>query len=83
MCTIDRLELLMPRYAVRGGDVVLKCEHSVSLEQLYKVEWRKGDNKIFQYIKGRKPPFRYFPIPGAELNVSLSNVVFGFSLILL
>lgn len=60
----------MPRYAVRGGDIVLKCEHSVPPEQLYKVEWRKGDNKIFQYIKGRKPPFRYFSTAGATLNVS-------------
>lgn len=70
-CTIDHLELVMPRYAIRGGDVILKCEHSVPSEQLHKVEWRKGGNKIFQYIKGRKPPFRYFPTLGAELNVSI------------
>ncbi|XP_057660601.1 uncharacterized protein LOC130896470 [Diorhabda carinulata] len=67
LCNIDHLELLMPRYAIKGGDVILRCNHSVPPEQLYKVEWRKSDNKIFQYIKGRKPPFRYFSIPGAEL----------------
>ncbi|XP_044272783.1 uncharacterized protein LOC123016446 isoform X1 [Tribolium madens] len=68
LCNIDRLELIMPRYAIRGGDVILKCEHSVPPEQLYKVEWQKGGHKIFQYIKGRKPPFRFFPTAGAVLN---------------
>ncbi|GJQ73622.1 hypothetical protein Trydic_g13965 [Trypoxylus dichotomus] len=65
----------MPRYAVRGGDVVLKCDHSVSPEQLYKVEWQKGGNKIFQYIKGRTPPFRHFPsvMTGAVLNKANSS----------
>ncbi|XP_065161560.1 uncharacterized protein [Atheta coriaria] len=73
MGNIDRLELIMPRYAIRGGSVVLKCEHSVTPEQLYKVEWQKAGAKIFQYIKDRKPPFRYFPMPGAELNKTNSN----------
>ncbi|CAH1967104.1 unnamed protein product [Acanthoscelides obtectus] len=63
----------MPRYAIRGGDVALVCDHSVPPEQLYKVEWRKGDTKIFQYIKGRKPPFIYHPMSGAELNKTNSN----------
>lgn len=70
LATIDRLELVMPKYAVKGGDVVLQCEHSVPLEQLHKVEWKKAGVKIFQYVKGRTPPFRYFPTAGAELNVS-------------
>lgn len=70
-CTIDHLELVMPRYAIRGGDVILKCEHSVPLEHLHKVEWRKGPTKLFQYIKGRKPPFRSFETQGAVLNVSI------------
>lgn len=70
IASIERLELIMPRYAIRGGDVILKCDHSVPPEQLHKVEWQKGGTKIFQYIKGRNPPFRSFPTAGAELNVS-------------
>lgn len=72
---MDDLDLVMPKYAIRGGNVTLMCRHSVPLEQLYKVEWKKGDKKIFQYIKGRDPPFRYFPMEGAELNVSISLLV--------
>ncbi|XP_017769516.1 PREDICTED: nectin-1-like, partial [Nicrophorus vespilloides] len=71
--SIDYLELVMPRYAIRGGDVILKCNHSVPPEQLYKVEWQKAGTKIFQYIKGRSPPFRFFTTSGAELNKNYSN----------
>ncbi|XP_044759851.1 uncharacterized protein LOC123317402 [Coccinella septempunctata] len=73
LSTIDRLELIMPKYAIRGGDVILRCDHSVPPEQLYKVEWQKGGEKIFQYIKGRSPPFRYFETPGAVINKSNSS----------
>lgn len=60
----------MPRYVRRGGDVILRCEHSVPLEQLHKVEWRKEGVKIFQYIKGRSPPFIYYQQEGATFSVS-------------
>ncbi|KAF5296401.1 hypothetical protein FQR65_LT01388 [Abscondita terminalis] len=73
LATIDRLELVMPKYAGRGGEATLKCDHSVPLEQLHKVEWKKSGMKIFQYVKGRTPPFRYFPIAGAELNKEHSS----------
>lgn len=80
LATIEKLDLIMPRYAIKGGDVVLKCDHSVSPEQLYKVEWQKGGNKIFQYIKGRTPPFRHFPsvMTGAVLNVRIHIFPFLF-----
>lgn len=67
------LELVMPKYSVRGGSVVLKCVHDVPPEQLYKVEWQRGGTKIFQYIKGRVPPFRYFPSTGFQLNKENSS----------
>ncbi|XP_066139914.1 uncharacterized protein [Euwallacea fornicatus] len=73
LCNIDRLELVMPRYAFKGGEVTLKCDHSVKLEDLYKVEWRKGENKIFTYIKGRQPPFQHWEILGAKLSRSNSS----------
>lgn len=65
----------MPRYAVKGGDVILKCDHSVPPEQLYKVEWQKGGNKLFQYIKGRKPPFIYYQTEGSNINVSYTRSI--------
>ncbi|KAL1494451.1 hypothetical protein ABEB36_010049 [Hypothenemus hampei] len=70
---IDRLELIMPRYALKGGEVTLKCDHSVRLEHLHKVEWRKGEDKLFRYVKGRQPPFLTWEIPGAHLNSNKSS----------
>ncbi|XP_018333045.1 atypical protein kinase C isoform X1 [Agrilus planipennis] len=73
LANIDRLELIMPRYALKDGNVTLKCEHSVPPEQLHKVEWKKGKQKLFYYIKGRNPPYKYFDSPGAKLDQSHSN----------
>lgn len=70
MTTIEHLELVMPRYVAKGGDVVIQCEHDVPPEQLYKVEWRKERVKIFRYIKGRNPPYVAFDVQGALLVVS-------------
>lgn len=70
--TIDKIQLLIPQYVRRGEDVALACEHSVSPEQLYQVEWHKNRKKIFQYVKGRNPPFRYFHMEGAVLNVRIA-----------
>lgn len=38
-------------------------------EQLHKVEWLRGGTKIFQYVKGRKPPFRNYTTPGAVIDM--------------
>lgn len=78
LCNIDRLELIMPRYALKGGDVTLKCDHSVRLEHLHKVEWKKGEDKLFMYVKGRTPPFKAWAIPGAKLNVSIVTILFSY-----
>ncbi|KAF7269337.1 hypothetical protein GWI33_017630 [Rhynchophorus ferrugineus] len=72
-CNIEHLELVVPRYAVKGGNVTLRCDHSVKPEHLHKVEWRKGEHKLFLYVKDRRPPFRTWEIPGAKLNASNSN----------
>lgn len=58
------------RYATRNGEVELRCNHNVEPEQLHKVEWLKGGTKIFQYVKGRTPPFRNYSTLGATLDVS-------------
>jgi hypothetical protein len=64
------VELRVPRYVMLGGSALLQCEYSVGLEQLHRVEWLRNDKKLFQFVKGRTPPFRNFTTPGAELDVS-------------
>jgi hypothetical protein len=53
-----------------GGSALLRCEYSVRLEHLHRVEWLRNGKKLFQFVKGRTPPFRNFSTPGAELDVS-------------
>jgi hypothetical protein len=64
------VELKVPRYVMLGGSALLQCEYNVLHDQLHRVEWVRDRKKIFQFVKGRTPPFRNFSIPGAELDVS-------------
>ncbi|RZF39880.1 hypothetical protein LSTR_LSTR016887 [Laodelphax striatellus] len=64
------VELRAPRYVSLGSSAILKCDYSVSHEMVHKVEWLRHGKKIFQYVKGRRPPFRNYTIPGAHMDVS-------------
>ncbi|XP_063705124.1 uncharacterized protein LOC134834407 [Culicoides brevitarsis] len=68
------IELHVQKYVEKGSSVTLFCEHTVADEDLYKVTWFKNSGyKLFEYIKGRTPPFRNFTIPGGEIDWSQSN----------
>lgn len=64
------LAAIVPRYAKLGETVVLRCNHTVDDNQLHKVQWTKNGDKMFQYIRGRVPPFINHTIPGAKIDVS-------------
>ncbi|XP_044727071.1 uncharacterized protein LOC123290806 [Chrysoperla carnea] len=68
-----RVELKMPRYVEKGQSATLHCVHSADPQMVYKVEWRKNGNKIFQYIKERNPPYVNYTITGAKLDWENSN----------
>ncbi|XP_075225627.1 uncharacterized protein LOC142326797 [Lycorma delicatula] len=67
------VELRAPRYVSLGNSAMLKCDYSVPHELLHKVEWLRHGRKIFQYVKGRRPPFRNYTIPGAYIDWNSSN----------
>ncbi|XP_029345900.1 uncharacterized protein LOC100568561 [Acyrthosiphon pisum] len=62
------LSAIVPRYAKLGETVVLRCNHTVVENQLYKVQWTKSGDKLFQYIRGRVPPYINNTIPGAKID---------------
>ncbi|XP_054273112.1 uncharacterized protein LOC128993320 [Macrosteles quadrilineatus] len=67
------VHLKVPRYVLLGSHVLLKCEYNVEKDQLHKVEWLKHGHKIFQFVNGRKPPFRNFTLHGAQIDWAQSN----------
>uniref|UniRef100_A0A182YH12 Ig-like domain-containing protein n=1 Tax=Anopheles stephensi TaxID=30069 RepID=A0A182YH12_ANOST len=62
------VQLVVKKYVERGSAVALYCENDVLPDILYKVTFLKEDSKIFEYIKGRSPPYRNYSIPGAEID---------------
>uniref|UniRef100_A0A182W5X2 Ig-like domain-containing protein n=1 Tax=Anopheles minimus TaxID=112268 RepID=A0A182W5X2_9DIPT len=66
------VQLVVKKYVERGSAVALYCENDVLPDILYKVSYTvtflKEESKIFEYIKGRSPPYRNYSIPGAEID---------------
>ncbi|XP_065075386.1 uncharacterized protein beat-VII [Ochlerotatus camptorhynchus] len=75
--SVVNVQLVVKKYAERGSDVTLYCENDAAPDIVYKVTFLKGENKIFEYIKGRNPPYRNYSIAGAEIDwkkVTLSTL---------
>ncbi|KFB37998.1 AGAP013021-PA-like protein [Anopheles sinensis] len=62
------VQLVVKKYVERGSAVALYCENDVLPDILYKVTFLKEGSKIFEYIKGRSPPYRNYSIAGAEID---------------
>ncbi|XP_065223871.1 uncharacterized protein LOC135848027 [Planococcus citri] len=83
-CWAIHVSLRAPRYVMMGGSATLNCDYDVHEDQIHKVEWLRGENKIYQFVKGRNPPYRNFSISGADIDwtdtndkrVSLKNLQF-------
>lgn len=64
------VQLIIPKYVIYGTTAVLFCNHTVSDELLHKIEFMKGEKRIFQYIKERNPPYIETRVEGARLEVN-------------
>ncbi|KAL2744828.1 junctional adhesion molecule 2A-like [Vespula maculifrons] len=69
ICAVH-VQLIAPRYVKSGSTATLYCNHSVPEDELYKIEFIKDDEKIFQYIKERNPPFVIPGINGVFMEYS-------------
>ncbi|CAH0714186.1 unnamed protein product, partial [Brenthis ino] len=63
------VELRAPRFVVHGHSAVLRCEHNVDAQTLYKVVFFKSGQRIMQYVQGRDPPYELYNFTGADINV--------------
>lgn len=63
------VQLIAPQYVTLGSTAILFCNHTVSDDLLHKIEFMKGEKRIFQYIKERNPPYIESHVDGARLQV--------------
>ncbi|XP_061392229.1 uncharacterized protein LOC133327683 [Musca vetustissima] len=85
--TEANVQLIVPRYVERGTSATLECLHDVDPSVLFKVSWFREEMKFFEYVSGRKPPFKNFTLEGATIDrensnasqVTLANVDFKLS----
>ncbi|RVE52639.1 hypothetical protein evm_002758 [Chilo suppressalis] len=63
------VELRAPRFVVHRNNVVLRCQHNVDPEFLYKVVFYKNGHRIMKFVRGRDPPYELYNITGADINL--------------
>ncbi|KAJ8721637.1 hypothetical protein PYW07_002412 [Mythimna separata] len=63
------VELRAPRFVVHRHNAVLRCDHNVDPESLYKVVFFKNGQRIMKFVRGRDPPFELYNVTGAEINL--------------
>ncbi|CAH2076061.1 unnamed protein product, partial [Iphiclides podalirius] len=63
------VELRAPRFVVHRHSALLRCEHNVDPDSLYKVVFYKHGQRIMKYVRGRDPPFELYNFTGADINL--------------
>ncbi|CAB3223844.1 unnamed protein product [Arctia plantaginis] len=64
------VELRAPRFVVHRHNAVLRCEHNVDPDSLYKVVFFKNSQRLMKFVRGRDPPYELYNITGAEINLN-------------
>ncbi|XKL63249.1 hypothetical protein PGB90_005613 [Kerria lacca] len=63
----------MPIAVTPGQIVTMKCLYDLEGESLYMVKWYKGRQEFYRYVPKELPNTRIFPLPGVNVDVSLSG----------
>ncbi|XP_034249998.1 uncharacterized protein LOC117650580 [Thrips palmi] len=63
----------MPHAVSPGDDVYMRCRYNLDNDQLYTVKWYKGRQEFFRYVPKELPNTKVFPLPGVNVDVSLSD----------
>lgn len=67
------MKVQMPQSASPGDDVYMRCLYNLDNDQLYTVKWYKGRQEFFRYVPKELPNTKVFPLPGVNVDVSLSD----------
>ncbi|XP_043488992.1 uncharacterized protein LOC122515661 [Polistes fuscatus] len=69
-----RVEIKMPREAIEGSAIELRCEWRLMGETgLYAVKWYKDDHEFFRFVPANYPKIQTFSQPGINLEKSNSE----------
>lgn len=62
--------LKVPKYTVRGQNIILECRYHLGIDTLYSVKWYKDGYEFYRYVPRDTPPAQVFQQPGVYIDVS-------------
>lgn len=67
------LQVNVPRHIRIGQRAELTCSYELNGDQLYAVQWYKGQDEFYRFVPKDKPPGQVFNVTGVLVNQSESN----------
>lgn len=67
------VRLDVPEAVLTGDTAKLVCDYDLEEDALYSIKWYRGDDEFYRYVPKESPPSRVFPLPGINVDVSISH----------
>jgi hypothetical protein len=53
-----------------GETLALTCRYDLGRDAIYSMKWYKDGRELYRYVPADSSEFKYFTIPGVEVDVS-------------
>ncbi|GFG35313.1 hypothetical protein Cfor_01360, partial [Coptotermes formosanus] len=63
----------VPEAVLTGDTARLACDYDLEHAALYSIKWYRGLEEFYRFVPKESPPTRVFPLPGINVDVSLSD----------
>lgn len=70
--SLKSLFIKVPEIAKSGDTVTLSCEYDLEQAALYTIKWYRNNEEFFRFVPKESPPFRAFPLPHVNVDVSIA-----------
>ena len=61
-----------PAAIALGKTVTLICTYDLEGDDLYSVKWYKNRQEFYRFVPKELPHYKVFPVPGTNVDVSIS-----------
>uniref|UniRef100_A0A8D8X145 Ig-like domain-containing protein n=1 Tax=Cacopsylla melanoneura TaxID=428564 RepID=A0A8D8X145_9HEMI len=65
--------VVKPPTVMEGQDTTLQCFYDLEGIPLYSVKWYRGRHEFYRFSPSEHPSSKIFPIPGIDVDLSMSN----------
>ncbi|GFR06389.1 ig-like domain-containing protein [Trichonephila clavata] len=70
---LHMMALEVPQFVISGEETTLTCVFDLEQDTLYSIKWYRDDLEFFRYVPSDKPPNKFFPLQGLNIDLGRSS----------